>query len=204
MMKASHNNNTRLHSNTCQRFRLVLTHLLQEKEIDKISVTELCQTLQTNRSTFYAYYDDIYDLLQDIEQAFLARFEQLCHTLKVQPLPPETVTVMIMRFLAQHREALTVFRRSDSYAAFFERVNALQIDLFTEKLNQENAHLENLNPDYVHAALQFISAGFYNVYLHWLDDHCREDIQKLAKQCVLLSQACLRGLFDKNDREVTE
>lgn len=46
--------------------------LYEKKELEKISIRELCQTAGYNRTTFYVYYDDIYDLLDKaIESIFL-------------------------------------------------------------------------------------------------------------------------------------
>ena len=56
--------------------RQAFTSLLEEKPIQRIAVTELCQRAGINRSTFYAHYDDIYDLLQQIEEDMLRDFQQ--------------------------------------------------------------------------------------------------------------------------------
>ena len=41
--------------------------LMEQKEISKITVTELCNLAEINRATFYKYYVDIYDLIEKIE-----------------------------------------------------------------------------------------------------------------------------------------
>ncbi len=48
-----------------------LIRLLQEKSIDKVTVRELCQIADLNRSTFYAHYADQYDLLAQLEGELL-------------------------------------------------------------------------------------------------------------------------------------
>lgn len=48
--------------------------LLKEKPMQRITVRELCEKAQINRSTFYSYYLDVYDLLQNIEQELLDAF----------------------------------------------------------------------------------------------------------------------------------
>ena len=40
--------------------------LLAEKEFDRITVTEICNEAMTSRITFYRYYGDKYDLLDDL------------------------------------------------------------------------------------------------------------------------------------------
>lgn len=48
-----------------------LLTLLQEKNINHISVREICDKAGINRSTFYKYYGSPYDLLKEIEYEFI-------------------------------------------------------------------------------------------------------------------------------------
>ena len=66
-----------------QRIRLsktllknALVHLLQKKPLNKISVLEICETAQINRTTFYKYYGSQTDLLNEIESDFLAQLDE--------------------------------------------------------------------------------------------------------------------------------
>ncbi|MGN0708988.1 MAG: TetR/AcrR family transcriptional regulator [Anaerovoracaceae bacterium] len=43
-----------------------MRRLLAEKEFDRITVTEICNEAMTSRITFYRYYGDKYDLLDDL------------------------------------------------------------------------------------------------------------------------------------------
>lgn len=42
-----------------QKIEAAFVTLLQEKPLHEIEVSELCKLAQINRSTFYAYYDDV-------------------------------------------------------------------------------------------------------------------------------------------------
>ena len=46
--------------------RKAFTTILRNKPIQSISIKELCELAQINRSTFYLHYTDIYDLLNQI------------------------------------------------------------------------------------------------------------------------------------------
>lgn len=48
-----------------------LISLMEEKPIEKITVRELCERADVNRSTFYAHYQDIPDVLRNIENDIL-------------------------------------------------------------------------------------------------------------------------------------
>jgi AcrR family transcriptional regulator len=46
--------------------------LLRQKPISKITVKEICQQADINRSTFYAHYTDAYDLMAQIKREVLS------------------------------------------------------------------------------------------------------------------------------------
>ena len=62
--------------NTKRRLREGLLRLLEEKPINEISVKELTEQVDVNRGTFYFHYQDIYDLLRDMEQEFFEQFDR--------------------------------------------------------------------------------------------------------------------------------
>lgn len=47
-------------------FKKSLIELLDEKYISEISVTELCNKANMNRSTFYSHYENVIDVLDEI------------------------------------------------------------------------------------------------------------------------------------------
>ena len=56
-----------------------LINLLSEKDINKITVSEICKIADVNRATFYRYYLDVYDLLNHIEQDFEEELKNAYH-----------------------------------------------------------------------------------------------------------------------------
>ena len=63
---------------TDRRIRTVMLELIKQKDINKITVNDICKGCGINRSTFYAHFVDIYDLMdkmqmeiyQDIQESF--------------------------------------------------------------------------------------------------------------------------------------
>ena len=54
------NNKRSLSTEECLKNTLIA--LLKDKELVDISVTELCDTAEINRSTFYEHYEDVFSL----------------------------------------------------------------------------------------------------------------------------------------------
>ena len=57
-----------------------LTTLLQEKSIKEITVRELADLVDINRSTFYLHYTDIYDLLEKTEERLFQQIQDIMQT----------------------------------------------------------------------------------------------------------------------------
>lgn len=56
---------------TKERVRKALFQLLSQKSFLKITVTEICQIAEINRTTFYKHYLDMHDLLEKTEEDIL-------------------------------------------------------------------------------------------------------------------------------------
>ena len=52
---------------TKQLLKDALVSLLEKNDIYNISIRELCEVADVNRSTFYKYYGSQFDLLADME-----------------------------------------------------------------------------------------------------------------------------------------
>jgi AcrR family transcriptional regulator len=74
MKKIQDNRGTRRTKNA---FRNSLTELMKQKAITQITVTEICEKADIHRTTFYAHYNDQYDLLKQMEQEVLTHYDNL-------------------------------------------------------------------------------------------------------------------------------
>lgn len=82
--------------------------LYKEKGIDKISVKEIANIAGYNRSTFYEYFTDVYDLLNDLEDDVLDYFkERLMNDLDI--LNDDEVIKRVTAIYEAKGEYLSVF-----------------------------------------------------------------------------------------------
>lgn len=63
------------------KMKQIMLELMDEMPFDRITVKEICRRANASRVTFYTWYDDKYDLLEDyfndLQQAASAAFESL-------------------------------------------------------------------------------------------------------------------------------
>lgn len=72
--------NNKQNQETIERIENALVNLLKDKELNKISVTELCEAASVDRSTFYANYDGVSALANGISAKIEKQLEEQPHT----------------------------------------------------------------------------------------------------------------------------
>ncbi|MCR5154256.1 MAG: TetR/AcrR family transcriptional regulator, partial [Lachnospiraceae bacterium] len=59
----------------------VFLDLLEKKNIEKITVKEICDKAEINRATFYKYYDNAFDLLAKLETETMEKLKDEINSL---------------------------------------------------------------------------------------------------------------------------
>ena len=111
-----------------------LVDLMLEKAVGKISVKELTQKADVNRSTFYLHYLDIYDMLEQMENEFVETIQGFFHDF-FTPLPtsmPLTLFVNISEWLEQDKEYYVKLLRGSASGYIFEELESrIRVEFLT-------------------------------------------------------------------------
>ena len=122
---------------TRAQLRAGLARLMQKKNIKEITVKELVDEIDINRSTFYLHYTDIYQMLQSIEGELM---EDILEALKEHPLDPgmqETgysFAVQLFRILAANKDICAALMGPNGDMAFVEKIEKLVEDAVLPEL----------------------------------------------------------------------
>jgi AcrR family transcriptional regulator len=104
------NANDRRVKRTKKLLRDSLFTLLQEKSINEITVTELTEIADINRATFYFYYTDIMDMLDQIQNEAYELFEDVLVGTEDHIDSMETFAKYIENILIFCKESPTIAR----------------------------------------------------------------------------------------------
>jgi len=72
--------NNKRHQGTLENIEKAFVSLLRDNEINKLSVTELCEVAGIDRSTFYANYEDVWALANEYAAKIKKYLEEQPHT----------------------------------------------------------------------------------------------------------------------------
>ena len=151
--------------------------ILASKPINNVSVKEVCEKAQINRSTFYSYYEDIYalydsikDIIRENIQAYLESYGKLDKNYNFYN--------EIFRFFIENKKVVKIFI-------------GMQVD------NEFVAELLQMAEDKVYSIYKkkyllinerkfrnyftFASMGCIGIINKWIKDGMKEDFETIAK-----------------------
>ena len=87
-----------------------LTQLLQEKQINEITVKELTDLADMNRGTFYLYYKDMFDMLEKIEDGLFEALDAIISLHEHDDVSQQTKPILLdlFRFIEDNQEMCRV------------------------------------------------------------------------------------------------
>ncbi len=161
--------------------------LLEKKPTNKISVKEVCELAELNRSTFYAHYSDCFALMDSIEQELIDAFERslkLVDSFDVSALI-EAIYVMV----EEHEEACRVLIFNGASPSVISRMIRLarEESIGTWKKQLRHASDEELEMLYTH-----LSNGLMNVVVGGYNKYSREDVICFVNRIVQSSLSLFR------------
>lgn len=163
---------------TKRLFHENLLALLKEKPIEKISVKELCDRAELNRTTFYLHYGKPEDVLEEIENDLIHDIQMFIVDTE-QENKPTTMLEMLLSYIKNNREMfdLLVFKygRDQFRQTCMERIMPLVFASNYGIIPQENAL-------YVGS---YIAAGSFAILYTWAlngYDRSEQDIMDLLIQ----------------------
>lgn len=177
--------------------REALFELMREKDINKITVKELCERADVNRSTFYAYYTDIYDLHKKIikdfftlQREFLNKATEILDTKEdITALTVEDFYEITLLYLTYVRENKELFQ-----FVFYGQTNSpIQISFDKVFFSEINKRLPENQKEIFRRSFTFISGGTSALFIRWLLDDCATPTESLAKSLAYYYNGVFNG-----------
>ena len=158
-----------------------LLELLQDKPINRISVTELCQNADVNRGTFYAHYSEPYDLLKQIEDEL---FEDIRRCFEEKPdNTMEETNMDLLLVINRNRELCRIILSDSASPNFMSRVYDVGAEYFRRYWKGSLERLD-MPEDYLYRS---IVTGNVELIRYWImndDNRSPEDIAAMMSSLV--------------------
>lgn len=164
---------------TRAQLRTGLACLMQEKSIKEITVKELVDKVDINRSTFYLHYTDIYQMLECIESELLQEITEAIDTLPSDPTDGGSYPFITRMFsiLAENKDICGALLGPNGDMAFVAKIESMIADTVFDRL--EDSFPKNA-PDITHA-YAFCLTGCVGMVKSWLSEENPSSPQHMAE-----------------------
>ena len=131
-----------------------------EKRIEKITVKEIAQMAEYNRGTFYEYFTDVYDVLEQIEQLLIPTLDELPPTTKLEHDIPFD---MFLNLYEQNCKYYSVLLGDNGDPAFVSKLKNSIKPLIMKKISKK-VDRNDIELDFI---LEYILSAMIGILSYW-------------------------------------
>ena len=156
-----------------------LTQLLQQKQINEITVRELTDLADMNRGTFYLYYKDIYDMLEKIEDGMFEALNGIIVHHEQDDVLRETRPILmeLFQFIEENQEMCRVLLSPHGDMNFLHRLNSVVREKCLQIWPAPLRGADEADFEYHYSFVVFGCAGLIR---SWVNRGCPEPVRQMA------------------------
>ena len=157
-----------------------LTQLLQEKQINEITVKELTDLADMNRGTFYLYYKDMFDMLEKIEDGMFEALDAIVSPHEHDDVSQQTKPILLdlFRFIEDNQEMCRVLLSPHGDMNFLHRLNEVVREKCLKAWPDIRKEKGEADFDYHYSFVVFGCAGIIRA---WVNRNCPESAEIMAE-----------------------
>lgn len=167
------------------RMEAAMLELMKHTEFEKITVKKICEKANVNRSTFYAHFIDIYDMLEKMESHLHV---ELLNSLPKGSMPEqmmflEELTIPFLQFIKRHQYFYQIALKTRTEFPLKQGFDGMWNNVIKPKCQQAGIFLESEMMYY----FVYFQSGFTNILKRWLEQGCmesEEEISRLLHNCI--------------------
>ena len=151
-----------------EKIERAFIELIQTKNVEEVTVTDICNLTHLNRSTFYANYLDVYDLIDKIKIKMINDFFEIYK---------DEASNQYHSY-----DFLKLFYHIKENQLFYKTYFKLNFDLtdsvkYIDSKEVERFHADSQNIDY---HIEFFKAGLNAIIKKWLNSGCKESPEEIV------------------------
>ena len=163
--------NNKRYKMSCEKIETAFLTLILNHKYEDITISQICETANINRSTFYAHYDDINDLIIKIESKFANSMASIFNNGLRQN---HDAFVEMFTFVEKNKCFYKAFLNIP-YITLAEKNTKTQV--MTNLKDNLPQHKNDIELFY---RASFFGAGIKEICRLWLERDCKESPEQMA------------------------
>ena len=174
--------------------RDALMELMNEKAFNEITARDITSKADLNRATFYLHYNNVFDLLDELENDVVAGFARMLEETTIQKGEAWEYPLIghICNYIVENQKlcrCLLLNPRSDRLAGKLTEIMKQKGTKVRQEMGLEPNHTDKRKVEYIH---QFIACGAMGMVKQWL----LEGMPISKEEMVELSELLTKPIFE--------
>lgn len=152
-----------------EKIEKAFIQLIQTREVEQITVSDICKRTNLNRSTFYANYIDIYDLVDKVNLRMQKEFAD--------------IYLNDTEAGQNSNSYLKMFKHIKENQIFYRTYFKLKFDAISPTNHQFHKDLAEkyYNNKHIDYHIEFFKAGLNAIIKKWLNNDCKESPEEMVE-----------------------
>lgn len=168
--------------------------LLKEKDLSKITVTDIISSADLNRATFYAHYPDVRGVTEEIENEIIEKMLEVLKEFQFTSFfrNPAPLLLKISRYLEEDTDFYRILVRANGSEIFMEKLKKVFSD---HMLNDSDIPESMRQSKMVELRVCYFAGGIVNLYKQWFRGDLNCTLNDIALEVSKLLQLEAKEIF---------
>ncbi len=164
---------------TQRKLKEVLISLLQTNKLSQITVKEICDKADINRSTFYLHYNNVYALWLSIEDEIISNMNRILETFDARSILTEPLPLLldITKYIESENILTKKLFQCRESVILLEKVKICFIDYF---INNTTTLIKPEDRVRMEMYSIFVISGAVSLYYSWFLGEIKISLNELA------------------------
>lgn len=149
--------------------------LFQELPLNKITVKAICELADINRATFYKYYTDTYDLMDQLRAEGFLRLKKVVETADEKHLPE--ILTLVTTQIKEHRGLFMLLFSDTGDRTYINQIFLLCYQAVESKITDMFQDMPKTHQQWVYS---FMSQGCIGILECWVSTGMNEEPSEVS------------------------
>lgn len=150
--------------------------LLQQKNISKITITELSKLADIDRKTFYLHYNSIEELYNDLGTMLVSLIKEIIYEYSKDQKTPYQLFASINDIISEKLDLFKSIARNNDFSDFMLNIKDILSNELIKLYGKENTSAS----ERFKLTAEFVASGTVAMYLRWLRGDAEISMDELA------------------------
>jgi AcrR family transcriptional regulator len=177
--------------------------LMKEKDLSKITVTELAQLAEVDRKTFYLHYKGIEDVIREFQDQILQSSQDFDAFLEDTD-PLENSFLLFEKIVSENLEFMKIFIQSGAYTYFFDHMKDMIQQRRKNWIWKKYPGYSEETKRKILMVMDSILASVFSLYFQWIEKNEDLSLQEVGILARTFVKDGLNGVIGQFNSEKNE